>query len=65
VKIQVQFFWTVTRCSVAVGYRRFRGACCLHLHFILKLEAASYTETSVSYRNTTPRHNSEALDSII
>jgi len=22
----------MTRCSVAVGYQRFRGSCCLHLH---------------------------------
>jgi len=31
VKIQVQIFWVVTPCSVAVGYRRCGGPCCLHL----------------------------------
>jgi len=31
VKIQVEVFWVVTPCSVVVGYRRFRGPCCVHL----------------------------------
>jgi hypothetical protein len=26
---QVEVFWVVTLCSVVVGYRRFRGPCCL------------------------------------
>jgi len=29
--IQVEVFWDVTSRSVVVGYRRFRGPCCLHL----------------------------------
>jgi hypothetical protein len=29
--IQVEVFWGVTPSSVAVGYRRFGGPCCLHL----------------------------------
>jgi hypothetical protein len=31
VRIQVDVFWVVTPCSVAVGYQRFRGPSCLHL----------------------------------
>jgi len=31
VKIQVQVFCDVTQRSVAVGYQRFGGPCCLHL----------------------------------
>jgi len=31
VKIQVEVFWIVTLCSVAVGYQHFGGSCCLHL----------------------------------
>jgi hypothetical protein len=30
-KIQVEFFWTVTPCSVVVGYQLFRGPCYLYL----------------------------------
>jgi len=33
-KIQVQVFWIVTPRSVAVGYQRFGGTCCLHLQGI-------------------------------
>jgi hypothetical protein len=29
--IQVEFFWAVTPCSVAVGYQRFGRPCCIHL----------------------------------
>jgi hypothetical protein len=32
VMIYVKVFWVVTPCSAVVGYRRFRGPCCLHLH---------------------------------
>jgi len=28
---QVEFFCFVTPCSIVIGYRRFRGQCCLHL----------------------------------
>jgi hypothetical protein len=37
---QVEVFWVVTPCSVAVGYRRFRGPCCLRLKETKKMEAA-------------------------
>jgi len=29
--IQVEVFWVVMPCSIAVGYQHFRGPCCLHL----------------------------------
>jgi len=35
VYVQVEVFWVVT-----VGYQRFGGPCCFHLHFMLKTEAA-------------------------
>jgi len=32
VTFQVELFWVVTPCSVAEGYQRFGGPCCLQLH---------------------------------
>jgi hypothetical protein len=31
-KVQVEVFWVMTPCSVAVGCQRFGGTCCLHVH---------------------------------
>jgi len=31
-KIQFVVFWVVTPCNDVVGYQRFGGSCCLHLH---------------------------------
>jgi len=31
VKIQIEVFWVVMPCSVVLGYKHFRGPCCLHL----------------------------------
>jgi hypothetical protein len=45
-----------------VGYRRFRGPCCLHLQGEVKMERAMIFETVVSYYSTTRCHNSEDLD---
>jgi len=36
VEIQIEFFWAVTPCSVAAGYRRFRSTCCLHVRVEVK-----------------------------
>jgi hypothetical protein len=46
VKIQVEVFWVVTPCSVAVGYKRFGGSYCLFRNV----------------GNTTWRHNPEHHD---
>jgi hypothetical protein len=32
VKIHAEVFWVETPCSVVVGYQRFGGSCCFHLH---------------------------------
>jgi len=31
VKIEVEFFWVVTPCSVMVGYQHFGGPYCMHV----------------------------------
>jgi hypothetical protein len=33
-KIQVVVFWVLTPFSVAIGYRRFGGPSCLHVHTV-------------------------------
>jgi hypothetical protein len=54
-------FWVDVTCSVVEVYRRFGGACCLHNQgFIaLVMEAASVSETSVNFYQTTRRNNPE------
>jgi hypothetical protein len=59
VKIQVEAFWVVTPCSVAVGYQRFRGPCCLHLQGEMKMEATRSSKMFVSYHNTARHLNPE------
>jgi hypothetical protein len=49
----------VTLCSIAVGYRRFGGPCCLHLQGKVKMEAARSSETVISYLHATRHHNPE------
>jgi len=46
VKIQV-VFWVVMLCSVVVGYRCFRGYCCLHLQ-------GDFTATIQCHNSTRP-----------
>jgi hypothetical protein len=50
VKIQVEVFWIMAPCNVAVGY------------FTLKMEVTGFSETLVCYRNTTRSHNPEELN---
>jgi hypothetical protein len=56
---EVEDIWVVTPCGVVLGYKRFRGPCCL---FTLKMEAARTSETLVSYYNITWHQNPEHLD---
>jgi hypothetical protein len=60
VKIQVQFFWIVTMCSVAVGYKCFRSPCCLHLHWRWHRPLIPWYPTML-----TQHHNPEELNLVI
>jgi hypothetical protein len=52
-------FWIVAPCSLVEVYRRFRGPCCLHHQVALMMEAASTSEMSVNFYQTTRRCNPE------
>jgi hypothetical protein len=57
---QVEVFWTVTPCSVVVGYQRFRGSCCTRLYFTMRMEA-TWTPSNVGllpqhYTASHPHH---------
>jgi hypothetical protein len=54
---QVVVLWVVTPCRDMVRCQRLEEPC-----FTLKTEAARFSETMVSYRNTTQRHNPEDHD---
>jgi hypothetical protein len=62
VKIQFKVFWVVMPCSVVVGYECFGGPCQIYLHFTLKMEAAWFSKTLVSYHNTAWHYNPEDLN---
>jgi hypothetical protein len=50
-------FWDVAPCSLVEVCRRFRGTCCLHQQAIK--EAASTSETSVKFYQTTRHYKPE------
>jgi hypothetical protein len=58
VKIQVKVLWVATACNVATGCQYFGGPCCLHL----QSEEQQSSKMSVSYHNTTQRHNPDDLN---
>jgi hypothetical protein len=44
-KNEVDVFWVVTPCSVAVGYQRFGEPCCLHLQGVAPAWRAAVLHT--------------------
>jgi hypothetical protein len=56
--IKMAVFWLAAPCILVEVYRRFRVACCLH-HQALMMEAASTSETSVNFYQTTWHYNPE------
>jgi len=54
--IQVMVVWVVMLCSDVVGYQYVRGPCCLHLHFILKMEMVKSSGTFV-FCHIATQHN--------
>jgi glycyl-tRNA synthetase alpha subunit len=50
-------FWEVVLCNLVEVYRRFRGACYLHPQAIM--EAASSSELSINFQQTTRLNNPE------
>jgi hypothetical protein len=68
--MKMAVFWVVVPCSLAEVSRRFRGTCCLHhqgdrgaaargLLITLMMEAASISETSANFYETTWLNNPE------
>jgi hypothetical protein len=56
-KFQVEVFWVVTPCNFVVGYQLFEGPNRLLLQGEVKMEAALFFRSLVSYHNTTLRRN--------
>jgi hypothetical protein len=57
--MEMTVFWDGALCSLVEVYRRFRGPCCLHHQgdeCALMMEAASTTEMSVNFYQTTRRN---------
>jgi hypothetical protein len=55
--MKMTVFWDVAKNSLVEVYRRFRGVCCLHHRGnAIMMEAASPSETSVNFYQTTRRN---------
>jgi hypothetical protein len=54
--MKVIVFWVVAPCSLIEAYRRFRSA---YFVLVLMMEAASASETSVNFCQTTQHNNPE------
>jgi hypothetical protein len=55
--MKMAVFWIVAQCSLVEVYRRLKGACCLSYSLIaLMMEAASISESSVNFYQTTRRN---------
>jgi hypothetical protein len=61
-RIHVMVIWVVMMYSGVVGNQCFIGHCCLHLHYILTMEAPRSSETLLSYHIITQHHNPEDHD---
>jgi hypothetical protein len=65
--LKMAVFWVVAPCRLVEVYRRFRDASCLYHQgddrpasiIALMMEAASTSETSVNFYQTTRRYNPE------
>jgi hypothetical protein len=58
--MKMAVFWVATQCSLVEFYQRFRGPCCHESWVIaLMMVAASTSETSVNFYQTTRRNNPE------
>jgi hypothetical protein len=57
--MKMAVFWVVAPFSLVEVYRCFRGTCYRYHQFAMMMEAASTSETSVNFCQTTRRYNPE------